>query len=417
MTDTNEAPAKKAKAPIPTATFETELVSGSVQSLIKAAGATASKANEGGVVRFKAGDIRRIDGFNLRVETPDYRAHIDDLKASMKSEGYYADKPMAGYAAKDGDTQVLFLTDGYTRLTAVEELIAEGADGFDDEFTIPVIIKPQTQTLEDLTVALVLGNEGRTLTVYEKALAVKRLINMGLTNAQVQQRLNMSDRYVLDLIVLAGAPAKVRNLVVSGKVSATEAIKQLKKDAGKAGAKLEQAAKAASAKGKKRATGKDVSDDGDGEGSGGGEKKTGGLVESKVSTRNGKVTETLTYRFKQGEIVEKDAIMPVARFHDMEYWSWVDEKTKEHAVIEESIQFIVTITTDEPVDQEADEAADETFEAITDQSGGEGDEEGDEGDAQDAEDGSDDAEDGETEEDASTGEESGSTAEEDDGEL
>lgn len=330
------------KLTIPSIDFEKELAAGQVNPAMKAAGGTAVA---GALFRVPHPQLREIEGFNVRVDTPDYLQHIQELKASMKSEGYFIDKPMAGYVAKEDDAQIIFITDGYSRYRAVSELIAEGAEGFGEDFAIPTIVKPTATNLEDLTVALVLGNEGRPLSVYERAIAAKRLVNMGVEEPRIAERLGVTTRYIADLLVLAGASAKVRNMVINGKVAPTEAIKQLRKDGAKAAEKLEAGVKAAAEAGKTKATAKDVK-----KGSGETDKKSEDPelkmgVSSSIFTRDGKTTVKISYAFKAGDIVDIDVIKPVRLFNDSDWWNFVDPDTKEHVVIEKSIGILVQVVT------------------------------------------------------------------------
>lgn len=328
-----------AKLTIPPLDFDKELAPGQVGATMKAAGASPVMS---GLFRVPFGALRELEDFNVRVDTSDYLSHVAELKASIKAEGYYADKPMAGYVAKEEGGNVIYITDGYTRYRALSELISEGVDGFDDSYAIPVIAKSAATNLEDLTVALVLGNEGRPLSVYERAVVAKRLLNMGVEEARIAERLSITARYLSDLLVLAGASAKVRNMVIQNKVSPTEAIKTLRKDGAKAGEKLEAGVKAATEAGKAKATAKDVK-----AATPPADLKEG--VEAKVTTRKGFVKTEINYSFKQGSIVDFDQIKPVRSFNDADWWNFIDD-TKKSVVIEETIAIQVIIATAEKDD-------------------------------------------------------------------
>lgn len=325
-----------AKLTIPPLDFDKELAPGQVGATMKAAGASPVMS---GLFRVPFGALRELEDFNVRVDTSDYLSHVAELKASIKAEGYYADKPMAGYVAKEEGGNVIYITDGYTRYRALSELISEGVDGFDDTYAIPVIAKSAATNLEDLTVALVLGNEGRPLSVYERAVVAKRLLNMGVEEARIAERLSITSRYLSDLLILAGASSKVRTMVIQGKVSPTEAIKTLRKEGPKASDKLAAGVKAAAEAGKSRATAKHV----------------------KAATPTKKTT-VLDFDFKQGAILDFTAIKPVRFFQDADWWNYVDD-SKNSVVIEETISIQVTITTEAaPVDTAAPaEAEDDTF--------------------------------------------------------
>lgn len=365
MTDTNTASAPK-KATIPAQSFDVELTPGSSKSAI-----STTKATKGEMLNVDPALIREIPGFNVRIETPDYLQHIETIALSMVANGYYQNKPLGVFAAKDDDGNYFALTDGHTRLRAVARARELGAE----INTVPVVVKPQTQTMEDLIVALVQDNEGRPLGPYERAIVVKRLEGFGWDDETIANRLAVTPRYVSDLKVLAGAPASVRDLVVKGKVSATEAVKQLRKDPAKASEVLRNAVKTAESTGKVKATAKDVKK-ATGENAGGdADEKTG--VSMTKAERGGKLHATITYRFKQGDIVETDKIRPVWLFNDAAWWDYVDEDTdKDHVVINETISFEVKIVSAIPADEqdgENEQDADAALEAagqIEDQTDG-----------------------------------------------
>lgn len=336
--------AAKTKLVIPPATFDTELTAGSVKTAMKSAAASAP-ADE--LWQVPIGQLRRIPDFNVRIETAAYKEHRNGLRQSIIANGFYKDKPLAGYVAKEGDEQVIYVTDGYTRLGAVEDAIE--FDNLKIE-TLPVIVKPAGTTTEDLIVGLVQSNSGRSLTAYEKALVAARLKKLGWEDAKIAESLSFTTRYVADLLTLAGAPAKVRLAVINEKISPAEAVKAIKKHGDKAGAVIDAAAKKAEAKGKAKAKPADLKEAGEeAEGGEGGEGSTKSKFSASISTKKGKVTTTLTYDLKLGDILEADKLKPISRFLDGSFWNFVDD-TKQHVVIEEATKFVVTIVQPEKDD-------------------------------------------------------------------
>ncbi len=199
--------------------------------------------------------LRVIPGFNVRnTDDPEYQAHIRWIADSIKENGFYSHKPMAGYVGKDGDDDVIFLTDGHTRLAAVDIAVAEGAE----LTTLPVVVSPRGTSLEDLTVALYTSNTGRPLTPYETGQLCKRLISFGWTEKQIAERLVLSITQVNNCLDLAAAPMAVRNLVSQGKVAATTAIHTIQAHGSNAASVLEKAVEVATQAGKERATAKHI---------------------------------------------------------------------------------------------------------------------------------------------------------------
>jgi len=207
--------------------------------------------------------LRVLPGFNVRVrETDDYQGHVESLKQSIRENGYYQNKPLAGFIGKDGEADVIYVTDGHTRLEAVNAINAEAVDDNETIPGLPISLKPADSSIADLTIALVQENSGRPLTPYEQGVVVSRL--MGMKNGDeplfdketIAKRLSVTGRYIDDLLVLVGAPAKVRTAVLEGNVSSTLAIETLRKtkDPKKAEEKIVAAVNSAKAAGKSKAT-------------------------------------------------------------------------------------------------------------------------------------------------------------------
>jgi ParB family transcriptional regulator, chromosome partitioning protein len=341
--------AKTPKKQLPPMKFDKELTAGNTKNAMSAAEA---KATSGTLYDVPRAQIRVIDGFNVRYETEAYRKHINDLAESIVANGFNKSKPLAGYVAKEGEDHFIYVTDGHSRLRAVDLAVEMGAE----IETLPVIVKAAATSMEDLTVALVQENNGRPLQPFEQATVVKRLEGYGWDDDRIAKALTCTTRYVQDLKILAGAPAAVRNYVVEDKVSATEAIKLLRKHDG---AKVLELLKAAVAKaegrGKNKATAKDLGDT---------TADTGETEEASEDTASVKVTKgkkvtKLTKHFKAGSIYPKSEVQPYGLFDDGSWWNWVDENTKTDVFIEIDTKFEIVLTQPEPADDEDDAPATE----------------------------------------------------------
>lgn len=230
------------KLNLPKAKFAHEVATGATDPAMKAAGAKAA----GKVHMVPVEKIKVIPGFNVRVESPDYIQHRDNLVASITANGYDPTKPIAGYVGKDGD---IFVTDGHTRLDAVT--IVNQGDG-DEIEAIPVVVHPKEVSLTDLTVALHTANNGRPLTPFELGIVVKRLLaEDGAVKKDIAARLGVTTRYLDDVLLLAGADKAIKQHVAAGEVSSTMAIQLLRKDADTAAEKIAEAVKKAAGTGKK----------------------------------------------------------------------------------------------------------------------------------------------------------------------
>lgn len=196
------------------------------------------------------------EGFNVRDHDDEHAEHVRQIAESMKANGYMQDKPLAVYVGQDdnGDN-VLILTDGHCRLEAYDLAVSEGMEPFD----LPFVTKPRGTSEEDLVVALATSNTGRRLKPNELALVCKRLTDFGWDTATIAKRLCLTKPYVESLLDFLAAPKPVRDLVSSGKVSATLAVETIKKHGAKNASKmLKDGVKEAESKGKTRATAKHV---------------------------------------------------------------------------------------------------------------------------------------------------------------
>lgn len=168
--------------------------------------------------------IKVMDGFNVRIKNDEYHAQVRLIADSMKANGYFPDKPLAGYVAREDGKSVIYLTDGHTRLDAVDLANSEGSEIRE----IPVVTKPAGTSLEDLTIALVVSNNGRNLSPFETATVCKRLIGYGMDEATIAKRIGMTRAYVANLLLLVAAPRAITNMVEQGQVSASLAVETLK---------------------------------------------------------------------------------------------------------------------------------------------------------------------------------------------
>lgn len=248
--------AKTPKMTIPSSKVSIALAAGSTEPAMKEAAAKSSK-----LYNVPVNKIEAIPGFNVRVDGPDYRAHRDAIAASIKANGYDSTKPLAGYVHKGEDGNVIYVTDGHTRLDAVKSLLADKDSGFSID-SLPVVVRSPAPSLTDLTVALHTNNTGRPLTPFELGVVVKRLMkDEGADKKAIAERLAVTPRYLDDVLLLVNAPKPVRTAVLEGDVSSTFAIQTLRK-AGDSPEKaveiITNAVTKAKASGKAKATAKDA---------------------------------------------------------------------------------------------------------------------------------------------------------------
>jgi ParB family transcriptional regulator, chromosome partitioning protein len=193
--------------------------------------------------------------FNVRIHDKSYDDRVRAIADSIKANGYYPDRPLAGFVAKAEDgSDIIILTDGHRRLAAVKLAISEGCEITE----VPMVTKPRGTSMEDLTVALVTSNDGDQLSPYEVALVCKRLVNIGMDSKTISSRIGRTKVYVENLLDLVAAPKAIRDMVVAGKVSATLAVETLRKDGKDALTSLKAAQGVAESVGKTKVTKKHV---------------------------------------------------------------------------------------------------------------------------------------------------------------
>jgi len=197
-------------------------------------------------------DLRTIEGFNPRFRDQALIDHIRSLADSMKNEGYYLERPLAGYGTLEGKKPVIYVTEGHCRLEAVKLAILEGAPIID----VPVVIKDRSTTLEDLTVALVRANENRKFGPPELAVVSKRLLKSGWDHGRIGSRLGISPEYVGQLLMIAAAPQPVQDMVQSDLATAAVALAALREHGTEAAVVLASALELARANGKDKLTAK-----------------------------------------------------------------------------------------------------------------------------------------------------------------
>lgn len=154
--------------------------------------------------------LRIVDGFNVRKDFGD----IPALASSIEQNGLKV--PFQGY--KEGNE--FFIVDGGRRYEAAKILHAKGID-----IKYPFVLETKGTGEEDRIVNMMITNDGKPLNPLEKAEAVKRLLNFGWEVPVIAKRLAMTPLYVTRLNLLNTSPKKFQNIVASGKISGTLAIK------------------------------------------------------------------------------------------------------------------------------------------------------------------------------------------------
>ena len=203
--------------------------------------------SRGALLNFAPGRIKIKDGLNARdLTTPEARAHIDYLKASMRESGFIISHPLEIFL--EGDE--VYVSDGHCRLTAVHELEAEGVTFA----TVPCLPEGRGVNDVDRILRQNISNSGLRLTMVEEGYNVKRAINLGLTATEVAKRLGKSQSFIAQLLEFQAAPAEVHAMVKDGKVSSTFAAETMRERPQDGKEILKAAIAKAQAEGKSKAT-------------------------------------------------------------------------------------------------------------------------------------------------------------------
>lgn len=226
------------------ADFNTVLVPGSIKAAMKQA-----EAGSRDLWQIDPRKLKTIDGFNPRVHNAEYEAHIRDIADSIKQDGFLQSYPLGGYVAMVDGEPIVYIYSGHTRLAATLLAISEGAE----IVRVPVVVSQSGVSMEDLTVELIRGNAGRSLSFYESAIVCKRLIRYGLTEEEISARTGITVPLVRNRLTLMAAPLKLREMVANDQMSATLAIELINTHGEKALDKAEEAIARAQGDGKAKA--------------------------------------------------------------------------------------------------------------------------------------------------------------------
>lgn len=191
---------------------------------------------------FDPAKIQVEPGYNIRTFNSATDEDDAELKQSIKVSGVRT--PLTIRTKRD---QVLVVA-GHRRLAAVMELIAEGVE----IKAVPCLPEAKGTTDEDRNLDLVRSNQNKPLAPLQRAEVFKRQLAFGWSEAEIAAALGCSRGHVSNMLTLAGAERDVRQMVQSGEIKATTAIRAIKQEGDDAGAMLAGAVADAKAAGKKK---------------------------------------------------------------------------------------------------------------------------------------------------------------------
>lgn len=160
------------------------------------------------------------EGFNGR---PINREHVEALKISFKSGAVV---PPIFVRIEDGR---IILVDGHHRITALLELIAEGVE------IIGVEAIQFRGSEADRVAHMLTSAQGLPMTPLQMGRQYKKLLGYGWDAKLIADKVGKTKFYVTEMIALAESNVDVQSLVDSKKVSASTAVKLVRKHGSKAG--------------------------------------------------------------------------------------------------------------------------------------------------------------------------------------
>lgn len=190
-------------------------------------------------------DIHVKEGWNARsTDDPDNEAHVAALALSIAEVGVM--EPLTVFR-EDGK---IYVSDGHCRLAATLRAIAAGAP----ITAVPVKTEGRGASEVDFVFSQISRNSGKPLSPFEQGHVYKRLLAFGWPVGDIAKKSGKSESHISSCLDLQGASPAIRNLVSTGKVSPSLAMKVMRGKGEQAEDVLNNAVDAATQQGKARAT-------------------------------------------------------------------------------------------------------------------------------------------------------------------
>ena len=155
------------------------------------------------------------EGWNPRTSID--TALLDDLKASLKDNGYYLDKPLLLH--RKGEQLVLI--SGHRRLQAVLALIEEGVPFV----SVPAVLDQTGDEGELLARALSANQNGVPLEPLDEAHAFMRLTGYGWEPKRIAEKVGRSLSHVYGRLKLLEAETEILEAVERKEITHTDAVR------------------------------------------------------------------------------------------------------------------------------------------------------------------------------------------------
>lgn len=148
-----------------------------------------------------------------------FRSVYDDVEAlsvSIFEKGLL--KPITVYKGKDG---LYYLIEGYTRMQAIKMLVDSGK--VTDEYIVTAQ-KIEQPTEQDEILINLIANGGKDFQPFDKARAIKQLIDTGMTQQEVANKIGLAQPVISNLLKALTMPEDVQAAVQNGDIAFNTAI-------------------------------------------------------------------------------------------------------------------------------------------------------------------------------------------------
>ncbi|SMG09823.1 hypothetical protein [Paraburkholderia susongensis] len=229
--------------------LEEPIVTGNTKAAVRAAG---GKSSDLWMIPYDQLHWNQRD--NVRPLDIEWAKHLGEL---IKVNGFDKNQPLGGFVRKVNDEDRIYIWQGQHRYHGAGLAIQAGVDlGL-----IPVIIiAAEKVSHPNLIFGGLTGNASRSTTPLELGAKIIELRDAyGIDMQTIRSRLNITEQTVRDVLLLAGAPPELRELVHTNTVASTAAIEQIRKHGPeKALERIGKAASDARSAGRTRVTRKDL---------------------------------------------------------------------------------------------------------------------------------------------------------------
>lgn len=179
-------------------------------------------------------DLFKIDPRDIIIQpgfNPRSVFNLDDLKASIRDNGFYLEKPLL----LNRRGAALVLIDGERRLRAVLELIDEGVP----IVSVPAVLEVSQNEGTLLARALAANSDAVPLEPLDQAEAFKRLGGYGWEPKDIAKAVGCSLSHVYGRLKLLAASQEVVDAMQAGEITTSEAVRVIEKAGKGAGSQQE----------------------------------------------------------------------------------------------------------------------------------------------------------------------------------